>query len=94
MKSLLRPQIIMQMHLPFSMDFKNILFAYEQRINELKKDGRFRYISIFKNYGEVAGASMEHPHSQVIALPVAPKRALEEMNGAEAYYLKIKMYFL
>ena len=73
-----------------SMDFKNILFAYEQRINELKKDGRFRYISIFKNYGEVAGASMEHPHSQVIALPVAPKRALEEMSGAEAYYLKNK----
>jgi UDPglucose--hexose-1-phosphate uridylyltransferase len=71
-------------------DFKNILFAYQQRINELKKDSRFRYISIFKNYGEVAGASMEHPHSQVIALPVAPKRAVEEMSGAEEYYEKNK----
>lgn len=71
-------------------DFKNILFAYQQRTNELKKDSRFRYISIFKNYGEVAGASMEHPHSQVIALPVAPKRAVEEMSGAEEYYEKNK----
>jgi UDPglucose--hexose-1-phosphate uridylyltransferase len=71
-------------------DFKNILFTYQQRINELKKDSRFRYISIFKNYGEVAGASMEHPHSQVIALPVAPKRAVEEMDGAEEYYKKNK----
>jgi len=70
------------------LDFKNILFAYLQRITELKKDGRFRYISIFKNYGEIAGASMEHPHSQVIALPVVPKRALEEMSGAQTYYQK------
>ena len=50
------------------------------------KDDRFRYISIFKNYGEVAGASLEHPHSQLIALPVVPKRSMEEFEGANAYH--------
>ncbi|MDP7076646.1 MAG: hypothetical protein QGI64_00050, partial [Desulfobacterales bacterium] len=36
-------------------DYKKILFAYKQRILELKNDSRIRYISIFKNYGEIAG---------------------------------------
>ncbi len=67
-------------------EFKNILLAYKQRISELKKDSRFRYISIFKNFGEVAGASLEHPHSQIIALPVIPKRSMEEFEGAQTYY--------
>ncbi len=66
--------------------FKNILLAYRQRMIELKKDRRLRYIAIFKNYGDVAGASLEHPHSQLIALPVVPKRPLEEMAGAQTYF--------
>ena len=67
-------------------DFTNILLSYKQRMTELKKDNRFRYLSIFKNYGDVAGSSLEHPHSQIIALPVVPKRAMEEIDGAQAYY--------
>lgn len=67
-------------------EFRHILLAYRQRILTLKHDNRFRYVSIFKNYGEVAGASLEHPHSQIIALPVVPKRSIEEFEGAQAYY--------
>ena len=67
-------------------NFSTILLAYKQRIMEFKKDSRFRYISVFKNYGEVAGSSLEHPHSQIIALPVVPKRAMEEIDGAQGYY--------
>lgn len=67
-------------------DFKNILLSYKQRITELKKDNRFRYLSIFKNYGDAAGATLEHPHSQVIALPVVPKRAMEEIDSAQTYF--------
>ena len=66
--------------------FKNILLSYRLRMRELKQDKRLRYIAIFKNCGEVAGASLEHPHSQLIALPVVPKRPLEEMAGAQSYY--------
>lgn len=67
-------------------DYKHILISYRQRIIALKSDNRFRYISVFKNHGELAGTTLEHPHSQIIALPVVPKRAIEEIDGAQAYY--------
>ena len=41
---------------------------------------------IFKNHGESAGASIEHAHSQIIALPMVPKAVLAELEGARAYY--------
>ena len=65
---------------------EDVLWAYRDRIVDLKKDRRFRYILIFKNHGEAAGASLEHTHSQLIALPVVPKRVIEEVEGAKEYY--------
>jgi len=65
---------------------KEVLWAFKERINDLKKDRRFRYIILFKNHGEAAGASLEHPHSQLIALPVIPKRVKEEVDGAKQFY--------
>ena len=53
---------------------EEVLWAFRDRVNDLKTDRRFRYIILFKNHGEAAGASLEHPHSQLIALPVIPKR--------------------
>ncbi len=67
-------------------DIKNVILAYRERINDLKKDPRFKYIMIFKNQGESAGASLEHSHSQLIATPIVPKRVLEEIGGAKQYY--------
>ncbi len=65
---------------------EEVLWAYRERIVDLKKDKRFRYILIFKNHGDAAGASMEHSHSQLIALPIVPKRVLEEVDGASDFY--------
>jgi UDPglucose--hexose-1-phosphate uridylyltransferase len=65
---------------------EDVLWAYRDRILDLKKDKRFRYILIFKNQGSAAGASLEHTHSQVIALPIVPKRVAEEIEGAKRYY--------
>lgn len=65
---------------------EEVLWAYRERINDLKKDRRFRYIILFRNYGEAAGASLEHPHSQLIALPVIPKRVKEEVDAARQFY--------
>jgi UDPglucose--hexose-1-phosphate uridylyltransferase len=65
---------------------EDVLWAYRDRIMDLKKDTRFKYILIFKNHGEAAGATLEHTHSQLIALPVVPKRVLEEIEGAREYY--------
>jgi UDPglucose--hexose-1-phosphate uridylyltransferase len=65
---------------------EDVLWAFRERILDLKKDHRLRYILLFKNHGEAAGATLEHTHSQLIALPVIPKRAKEELTGAEHYH--------
>ena len=69
-----------------SQRIEDVLWAFRDRILDLKKDRRFKYILIFKNHGDAAGASLEHTHSQLIALPVVPKRVLEEVDGAKGYY--------
>lgn len=65
---------------------EDVLWAFRDRILDLGKDRRFKYILIFKNHGEAAGASLEHSHSQLIALPVVPKRVVEELEGAAGYF--------
>jgi len=65
---------------------EDVIWSYRDRILDLKKDRRFRYVLIFKNHGEAAGASLEHTHSQLIALPVVPKRVREEVDSAREYY--------
>jgi UDPglucose--hexose-1-phosphate uridylyltransferase len=66
--------------------FEDVLWAYRDRLVDLKKDQRFKSVLIFKNHGVAAGASLTHSHSQLIALPVIPKRVMEEMNGCREYY--------
>lgn len=61
-------------------------FAFRDRILDLRKDTRLQYILIFKNHGELAGATLEHPHSQLIALPIVPKRVQEEIDGARRHF--------
>jgi UDPglucose--hexose-1-phosphate uridylyltransferase len=65
---------------------ENILLAYRERIIDLRRDQRLRYILVFKNHGVAAGASLEHPHSQIIALPIIPRRVSEEIEGAKTYF--------
>jgi len=65
---------------------EDVLWAYRDRIMDLKRDLRFRYVLIFKNHGIAAGATLEHSHSQLIALPIVPKRVREEVDGALIYY--------
>lgn len=65
---------------------EDVLWAYFLRISDLKKDTRIKYVLIFKNEGEVAGASLEHTHSQLIALPIVPQRVREEMDNSKKYF--------
>jgi UDPglucose--hexose-1-phosphate uridylyltransferase len=65
---------------------EDMLWAFRDRILDLKQDRRFKYILVFKNHGEAAGASLEHPHSQIIALPILPKQVVEELEGAKRYF--------
>ena len=64
----------------------DVLLAYRERVVDLKKDPRFEYVLVFKNHGAAAGASLEHPHSQLIATPIIPIMVLEELKGAAEYY--------
>ena len=65
---------------------EDLFWAFRDRVIDLKKDSRLRYALFFKNHGEAAGATLEHSHSQLIALPVVPKRVLEELEGAKKYF--------
>jgi len=67
-------------------EIQKVLLAYRERIRDLRKDSRFRYILIFKNYGAEAGASLSHPHSQLIATPIIPPVVVAELNSAREYY--------
>ncbi len=64
-----------------------ILQTYIERINDLEKDKRFNYVLVFKNHGWLSGGGrVKHSKSQIIALPVNPKRVKEELVGANRYF--------
>lgn len=65
---------------------REILWAYRERYMDLCKDRRLKYILIFKNHGRVAGASIEHSHSQLIATPMIPQQVWIKVKGIEQYY--------
>jgi len=65
---------------------EDVLWAYHARMGDLKNDRRFKYALIFKNEGDIAGASLEHSHSQLIALPIVPKTVHEEKESARRYF--------
>jgi UDPglucose--hexose-1-phosphate uridylyltransferase len=65
---------------------EDTFWAFHQRIKDLKKDSRVKYVLVFKNEGDDAGASLEHTHSQLIALPIIPNLVQEEIDLAKQYY--------
>jgi len=57
------------------------------RVVDLGRDERFKYVQIFKNYGSSSGGgSIRHTRSQLIATPITPKRIKEELQGARSYF--------
>jgi len=67
-------------------EMSDVLDAYIARNETLSDDPRFRYILTFRNFGTAAGASINHPHSQIIALPVVPRQIKDELQVARAYF--------
>ncbi len=64
--------------------FKN----YQCRYAYWRKDSRIAYLSIFRNHGKIAGASVKHPHSQMIATPLVPPRVETEMKEMKKHKQK------
>ena len=66
--------------------FTRIFHAYRERLRTWREDPRWRYRLIFKNQGERAGATFEHAHAQLIALPFVPADVESELANAGAYH--------
>lgn len=62
-----------------------VLGAYRERVIQLGRDPRLKYVLIFRNHGERAGTSLAHPHSQLIASPVIPLKILLELEGTARF---------
>jgi UDPglucose--hexose-1-phosphate uridylyltransferase len=63
-----------------------ILGVFKERYNSLSIDQRINHVTIFKNHGADAGASMQHPHSQLIAIPVIPSQVRHRLHEALRHY--------
>jgi UDPglucose--hexose-1-phosphate uridylyltransferase len=67
-------------------EIADVLYAFKARVVDLRNDPRFRYILLFKNHGAAAGATLDHSHSQLIALPITPAQVADELSGARRHY--------
>jgi len=65
---------------------EDVLWAYHMRLSDLKKDIRLKYVLIFKNEGDAAGATLDHTHTQLIAMPIVPRTVKDELQGAKEHY--------
>lgn len=63
-----------------------IMRAYRHRYRAHIKDPRVEMIIVFKNYGEGAGCSLAHPHSQLIAMPLVPTHLRYRIEEARRHY--------
>ena len=67
-------------------EIARVLDVCRARVRTLKADPRIRYVIVFKNHGAPAGATREHSHGQLIALPIVPDFVREESDGAREYF--------
>ncbi|MCX6731591.1 MAG: galactose-1-phosphate uridylyltransferase [Candidatus Parcubacteria bacterium] len=71
-----------------SEEIKEVIDVYQARYLDLIKKEFIKYVSIFHNHGKEAGASVVHPHSQLIAVPVLDPHLKKSIRGAESFYKK------
>jgi len=71
-------------------ELKMVIDIYQERYLELANKKFIKYVSIFHNQGQEAGASIVHPHSQIVAIPVIDPDLRGSLDGAEAFYKKHK----
>src|SRR5512138_223505 len=67
-------------------EIEQFLILCAHRIQDLKRDRRFKYVSVFKDNGTLAGQEFDHPTSQIIASTFVPRRVLYELRAARDYF--------
>ena len=67
-------------------EIDRVLGTWASRISDLKKDSRFKYVSVFKNQGVLAGEEWQHAHSQITATIFVPRRIKYELSAAHEWF--------
>lgn len=67
-------------------EIETVFYAYQERYRALQREPCIDYILIFHNQGPTAGATLYHPHSQLIALPIIPPDVSRSLEGSRTYY--------
>ncbi|HNW36036.1 MAG TPA: DUF4931 domain-containing protein, partial [Candidatus Ozemobacteraceae bacterium] len=79
-------------HLPLALfpahHAEKLIWTYRERVRAFYADPRIRHVILFKNHGAESGASLQHPHSQVVGLPIVPGQVLERADAALHYQLE------
>ena len=68
-------------------DFEHVLDVTNKRVLDLYGDRNILYIQVFKNFGDAAGASLRHEHTQIIGLPIIPLKLRNRLAGTEDYLI-------
>ncbi|MFB6212702.1 MAG: HIT domain-containing protein [Candidatus Magasanikbacteria bacterium] len=63
----------------------DVFRALQERYRALSQRNRVQFVSMFHNWGKRAGASVYHPHYQIISLPVVPSGTKEYLEGSRRY---------
>ena len=67
-------------------EIQRVLWAWRERMRDLRRDFRLRSFVVVKNHGEASGATLDHPHSQLVALPMVPQHLDAALAGARTYH--------
>jgi UDPglucose--hexose-1-phosphate uridylyltransferase len=67
-------------------EVERVLRAAQERMLDLSRDVRLRSVLFFKNRGPASGATLSHPHSQIVALPLVPAELQRELSGARSHF--------
>ena len=65
---------------------KEVIDVYQERYLKLQKEEFISYVSIFHNHGFEAGASISHPHSQIVATPLVDPDLRRALSNSQKYF--------
>lgn len=66
----------------------SLLESWALRIADLKQDRRFKYVTVFRNRGDLSGQQIRHPHSELTATTFIPRRILYELRASQEYFTR------
>jgi len=68
----------------------HVVNVYLDRLRELSAKKYVKYVSLFRNHGQEAGASLSHAHTQIIATPIIPRIVEDELKASKKFWVKKK----